>query len=91
MNKYVPEINDFEIKAKKFADKLIELNHNNPTDIDMVANLAGINNEDVSSLVYYLKRGELIQTDKESKLAKPTLYGELMFKGEIKNGYFPLL
>ena len=91
MNRYIPEIKDFELKAKKFTNKLIELKQQKPLSINLVANLAGIKNEDLDSLIFYLKRGEIIETDKETKSVRTTLYGELMLEGKINIGFAPML
>ena len=93
MKNYFEEISNFEGKARSFAGKLVELRKFTDSELNHIreaVRLAGINEKEIDSLIYYLRRGEIIETDRESQYAKLTLYGHLMLEGKIKNGYVPL-
>jgi hypothetical protein len=93
MKRYIEEISNFEIKAKNFTDKLLELKRFTDSElihIREISKLAGINESEIDSFIYHLRRAEIIETDRESKFAKLTLYGHLMREGKIKIGYAPI-
>ncbi|NIP30233.1 MAG: hypothetical protein GTN99_03670 [Candidatus Dadabacteria bacterium] len=93
MRRYIEEISNFEMKAKNFTDKLVELRRFTDSELNHIkeiALLAGINESEIDSLIYHLRRGEIIETDRKGKFAKLTLYGHLMREEKIKIGYAPI-
>lgn len=82
MYNHVPEIDEFELKAKMLTKRLEYLSVSSCTeyiDINSLSEFLCIDKNDMKSIVYYLKRGEIIQTDKEKNKVKLTEYGKMIY------------
>ena len=76
MKKYIPEVDAFEFKAKLIARKLKQFAidyKKDYMDIKILSDFLAIEPTEMNSMVYYLKRGEFIETDTEkSTLSSPS-------------------
>ena len=94
MNYYVPEIEEFEFKANILAKRLQHLSVSSCTDyieINSLSEILNIEEKDMKSLIYYLKRGEIIKTDRDVKNVTLTEYGKMIYCDNHRVAYAPIV
>ena len=92
MYKKLKEVNNFHSITNVISSKLINWKNSKGDhffDIDDVFNSSGLDNDEIDSILYHLKRGGIIESSSDLKSVKLSMYGEFMYRGFIKNGYVP--
>ena len=94
MNYYVPEIEEFEFKANMLTKRLQHLSLSSCEDFIEINSLSenlNIEENEMKSLIYYLKRGEIVKTDREIKNVKLTQYGKMIYCDNHQIAYAPIV
>ena len=94
MNFSIPEVEAFEFKAKRLAKKLNNLTDDYDTDfvdVDGLSDFLCLDQKDMKSLIYYLKRGEIIQTDISKNYIKLTKYGKMIYCENHNIAFAPIV
>ena len=94
MKKYIPEVDAFEFKAKLIARKLKQFAvdyKKDYMDIKILSDFLAIEPKEMNSMVYYLKRGEFIETDTEKSHIKLTEYGSMVYCDNNNGGFAPII
>jgi len=94
MNYSIPEVDAFEFKAKMIANLLKKLSDEFKSEfinLNFLSSSLCIDESELSSLIYYLKRGEIIKTDSDCDNIGLTDYGELIYIDNHKAAYAPII
>lgn len=86
------DVDNFQGKAKKLASVLLHLRDRNGDlyfNTDDVFNSLELDGEEKESILYYLNRGEIIESTDNLKAIKLSRYGEFIHRGFIRTGYVP--
>lgn len=88
----IKDVDNFQGKAKRLASVLMHLRDRNGDqyfDAQDVFKSLELDNEDKDSILYFLNRGEIIESTDNLKAIKLSRYGEFIHRGFIRNGYVP--
>ena len=94
MKNSIPEVDAFEFKAKKMVKILKRLateTQNEYINLNFVSDYLSIEETEMKSLIYYLRRGEIIKTDIKTNKIKLTEYGEIIYGDYQKEAYAPII
>ena len=90
----IQEVDAFEFKAKmitRILKKQAAEFQNEYISVNSLSDSLCIDEKELTSLIYYLKRGEIIQTDTDRKQVKLTDYGEIIYGDNQKAAYAPII
>lgn len=88
MQKSLTDIESFDEKVNQIFREA-EVNRSRLFDINETGKQLGLNNEEIETIEYHLKRSNMVESAKGS-LLRVSKYGHMLYKGQINYGYAPI-
>lgn len=82
------DVESFDVKVNQLF-KEAEVSRSGLFDINKIGKKLGLNEEEIESIKFHLKRSNMVETA-QGPLLRVSKYGHMLHHGQINHGYAPI-